>query len=155
MSRSQIKAISRYQALRQEVTSLSPAMAAAMLSGLTNQPLVTGQYTDGEGGTCPLLAANRAGAPLAQQTNFPSTWDLFCGLKSSRQARPATTHEIHILTLLLQARVMPVEEIMPSLAPQTKPRFMAPRPRRIQPAIDWQGELSQLLSRAERLASSA
>lgn len=149
MSRSQSKAVSRYQALRSEVMSLSPAMAAAMLDGIGRQRVVTGQYTDGDGGACPLLAANRAGAPLHRLTNFPKTWDAFCGLRHARQARPASPHELHMLRLLLEARLMPAGERTTSPQPRT-PRFTAPRPRRLERSVDWQAELSSLLGRVDQ-----
>ena len=129
--RKQQKAVARYQALRTEVMELSPAMAAAMLSGLDRQLVVTGQYTDNKGGACPLLAAKRAGAPLHLQTNFPRTWDLFCQLKSSKKARAASRHEL----------TMPAEERSTA---DHKPSFRPPRPRRLAPAVDWQAEFAAL-----------
>lgn len=148
MSRRHKQAVSRYQALRAEVMSLSPAMAAAMLDGIHRQTVVTGQYTDGKGGACPLLAANRAGAPLHHQTNFPQSWDVFCGLTHRRQSRPATAHEIHMLQLLLEARLMPQGERQPKT--RREPRFIAPRPRRLEHTVDWQAELSELMARVDQ-----
>ena len=139
--RKQQKAIARYQALRTEVMELSPAMAAAMLSGLDLQLVVTGQYTNNKGGACPLLAAKRAGAPLHLQTNFPRTWDLFCQLKSSKKARAASRHELSMLRMLLAERTMPAEERSTA---DHKPSFRPPRPRRLAPAVDWQAEFAAL-----------
>lgn len=133
--------------------SLSPAMASAMLSGIDSQHVVTGQYTDGDGGACPLLAANRAGAPLHQVTSFPKIWDHFCGLSSYRQARKATRHELHMLKMLLMARVMPASErvldIKPAM-PEHTPRFRPPRSRKLGQEADWQQQLSELLRRADQ-----
>lgn len=151
--RKQRKAVARYQVLRSEVMRMSPAVASAMLQGIKGFTVVTGQYTDNQGGACPLLAANRSGAPLHVQTNFPTCWDYFCGLTSARKARQASRHEVHMLELLLEEKLMPVSERggteMP-VVPHT-PRFTAPRKRRLPGQQEWQRELQEMLQQAGKV----
>lgn len=140
---------------------MSPAMASAMLSGLDAQHIVTGQYTDNKGGACPLLAANRAGGPLHIETNFPRTWDLFCGLRSRRQARKATRHELKMLRLLLEERLMPSSERSVANKPYEttpkkptkakKPHFSPPRSRRVGDSLDLDRELQELQEQSKSL----
>lgn len=141
---------------------MSPAMASAMLSGLDAQQIVTGQYTDNMGGACPLLAANRAGGPLHIETNFPRTWDLFCGLSSHRQARKATRHELKMLRLLLEERLMPPSERaiegkppsieLPRPKPTREPYFSPPMGRRVGDRESLQAELRELTEASKSLA---
>ena len=139
------KAIVRYRSLRNEVSRLSPAMAAAMLSGLDQQPVVVGQYSDGSGGACPLLAGQRAGGPLNHSTRFPDIWDAFCKVRSYRKARKASRHELVMLRMLLNEHLMPLGER--SMLPTSIPEAPAPI------GIDWESEVRDLLRRAQPVSA--
>ena len=105
------QAAQRYHLLRDEVQNMPLGMAGAMLSSLDEMRIVTGQYTDSKGGSCPLLAAWQSSKYTVKlQHTFPATWDVFCGITHSRQARPATPHEIRMLRMLLEERLMPPGE---------------------------------------------
>jgi len=162
------KAVKRYHTLRSEVQNMSPALAGAMLSSLDEMTIVTGQYTDSKGGACPLLAAWRSSKHTVQlEHTFPLVWDVFCGLRSWRQARPATKHEVGILRMLLQERIMPVGERMvgtqpietlveaPAEAPalpvhaDAQSDIQATKDQEEQWSCDWQAELSELMGTKE------
>jgi len=156
------QATQRYHLLRGEVQGMPLGLAGAMLSSLDEMDIVAGQYTDSQGGSCPLLAAWQSSKyTVTLKHTFPGTWDVFCGITHSRQARPATKHEINMLRMLLQERIMPLGE-RPLLdqtpeitaAPQT---IVVPEPASVEVlsasetpdwSCDWEAELQQLHSRS-------
>ena len=152
------QAAQRYHLLRNEVQNMPLGLAGAMLSSLDEMRIVTGQYTDSNGGSCPLLAAWQSSKhTVALKHTFPGTWDVFCGVSHPRQARPATRHEITMLRMLLQERIMPLGER--SLVDQTPdlpeiPQFVAtpqPAPSEVllegeaqEWSCDWEAALQEL-----------
>jgi hypothetical protein len=104
---------SRYDGLRDAIQDLSVATAAAMLQGVqTHRRVICGAYVLPDGGACPMLIAQRAGAPSTPFLEFHMAWDRFCRLSRLNQTpRVASWHERRILVDLLQRRVMPGSEI--------------------------------------------
>jgi len=125
--RRQLHAAERYRQLRATVYEMPLAIAAAMLSGLeSTDTLRVGEYSDGDG-ACPILLAHRNGAP-ARPTRFAQAWDAFCGVERYEKRRAATPHEVRMLRLLLQQRIMPSTErrLRPSTPAPVRPAVPAP-----------------------------
>ncbi len=72
-----------------------------MLAAAESEELIAGAYTDGRGGSCPMLAAHRRGA-RDHTHGFPCAWDRFT---RARRPRPATRRELEILKALLQESI--------------------------------------------------
>jgi hypothetical protein len=70
--------------------------------------LIAGAYVDGDGGTCPLLAAHRRGGRVSDEaavaTPFAGLWDLYTGTRSGRP-RPIEQEERRALEAMLTASV--------------------------------------------------
>lgn len=64
--------------LRLAVECLPRATQEAMLAGLRSGCIIAGAYTDGHGGTCPMLAAHRRGG-RTDLLAFARAWDRFVG----------------------------------------------------------------------------
>jgi hypothetical protein len=94
--------------LRLAIECLPVGIREAMLEGvLGSSRIIVGAYTDGEGGVCPMLAANRRGG----RTNFLSfarSWDRFT---HARRRRPATPHELSTLVALLRGSLLDEERV--------------------------------------------
>lgn len=152
LSRRTRKAAQRYHFLRSEVQKMSPAFAGAMLSSLEETTIVAGQYTDNQGGACPLLAAARASHHTVRlQNSFPVVWDVFCGIKKAGQGRKATRHEIGILRMLLEERLMPLGERRVSTGDPEIPMTALPQQAPAEAtgeeswSCDWEQELALLV----------
>jgi hypothetical protein len=92
--------------LRAAVDRLPRATRVAMLTALLEGvPIVTGAFTDRDGGACPLLVAHRRGAPTGTAA-FACSWDRFTGVRPGR-ARRATRHELAVLRAQLEASLVP------------------------------------------------
>jgi hypothetical protein len=91
----------RTHALNRAIHALPLSTREAMLAAAEAEDLIAGAYTDGRGGSCPMLAAHRRGA-RHHAAGFPCAWDSFTG---ARRARPATTRELEILKALLQESI--------------------------------------------------
>lgn len=152
------QATQRYHFLRQEVQDMPLGMAGAMLQSLDEMTIVTGQYTDSRGGSCPLLAAWQSSKyTVTLKHTFPATWDVFCGVNHPRKARPATPHEVRMLRMLLEERLMPpgerplVDQLpetpdMPLVVPQPAPVEVLQAEETPAWSCDWEAELQQLYS---------
>ena len=88
--------------LRSAIDCLPAATRIAMLAGVQRQPVVTGAYTDNDGGACPMLAAHRAGSRVSF-LSFARAWDAFAG---ARRPRRATPREVTILISQLEASLL-------------------------------------------------
>jgi len=77
-------------------TPTREAMLGAVTSG---ERIIVGAYVDREGGTCPMLAAHRAGG-RTDFLAFAKAWDRFTNARG--RARPATRRELAVLVSLLQ-----------------------------------------------------
>ena len=166
VSRKTKRAAQNYHVLRNEVQNMPMGMASAMLTSLTRQTIVTGQYTDSRGGACPLLAAWRAGA-VKLEHSFPMSWDVFCGLKNPKQARKCTPHEVGILRMLLEERLFPLGERSAPMsspqpaAPAAAPSFtvVARSPEKtpeldsLEWSCDWEDELAELYAGSSNVAT--
>jgi len=72
-----------------------------MLEGVSSQQrIITGAYTDGSGGVCPMLAAHRRGG-RTDFISFAKSWDRFT--RARGKTRPATERELRILLAQLRA----------------------------------------------------
>jgi hypothetical protein len=94
---------SREQALadlRQSIDSLPERTRRAMLTGLGNNTVITGAYSDGSG-VCPMLAAHREGT-RARCMGFPEAWDRFTGVHGRYITRPATDYEVLHLRMQIE-----------------------------------------------------
>ncbi len=70
-----------------------------MLEGIRTNRIVSGAYTDGRGGICPMLAAHRHGGRVTLLA-FARSWDAFT---RTRRVRRATARELRTLEDLLVA----------------------------------------------------
>jgi hypothetical protein len=87
--------------LRQSIDTLPERTRKAMLAGLGNNTVITGAFSDGNGGACPMLAAHREGV-RGRCMSFPEAWDRFTGVHGRYITRPATQDEVLHLRMQLQ-----------------------------------------------------
>lgn len=88
--------------LRLAIDMLPERTRTAMLTGIRENEIIVGAYTDKIGGVCPMLAAHRNGG----RTNFISfakAWDAFA---RARHPRKATPRELRILETMLEASLV-------------------------------------------------
>ena len=72
-----------------------------MIEGIARNAVITGAYTDRDGGVCPMLAAHRQGA-RADFVAFAGAWDRFTGVDGRQICRRATSREIGGLVAQLE-----------------------------------------------------
>ncbi|HEV2786058.1 MAG TPA: hypothetical protein VGV67_06705 [Solirubrobacteraceae bacterium] len=77
-----------------------------MLIGLGNNTVITGAFSGGRDGACPMLAAHREGGRTSA-CSFPEAWDRFTGVAGRRIVRPATEYEVQILRREIEASLEP------------------------------------------------
>jgi|GEM_PF-904244 len=87
--------------LRTSIDTLPERTRLAMLSGLGNNTVITGAFSDGNGGACPMLAAHREGV-RARCMSFPEAWDRFTGVHGRHISRQATQDEVLHLRMQLE-----------------------------------------------------
>src|SRR5436305_7168222 len=87
--------------LRQSIDTLPERTRRAMLTGLGNNTVITGAFSDGANGACPMLAAQREGN-ATRCMGFPEAWDRFTGVFGRSIARPATQYEVLQLRMQLE-----------------------------------------------------
>ena len=90
--------------LRQSIDTLPERTRLAMLSGLGNNTVITGAFSDGNGGACPMLAAHREGV-RGRCMSFPEAWDRFTGVHGRYITRPATRDEVLHLRMQLEQSI--------------------------------------------------
>ena len=88
--------------LRIAIDCLPLETRRAMLTGVEANRIIVGAYTDRNGGVCPMLAAHRNGGRTSL-ASFAHAWDRYTGVR--RRPRPATDHELHTLTAMLEASI--------------------------------------------------
>lgn len=89
------------------VESLPFETQRAMLEGVRRYDrIITGAYTDREGGVCPMLAAHRYGG-RTDYRSFARAWDRFTG--ATRRPRAVSERELRTLTAQLEASVLKEE----------------------------------------------
>lgn len=86
--------------LRQSIDTLPERTRRAMLSGLGNNTVITGAFSDGNG-VCPMLAAQREG-DRTRCMSFPEAWDRFTGVHGRYITRQATADEVLHLRMQLE-----------------------------------------------------
>ncbi|HWI09667.1 MAG TPA: hypothetical protein VNT54_19365 [Solirubrobacteraceae bacterium] len=77
-----------------------------MLVGLGSNTVITGAFSGGGDGACPMLAAHRAGGRTSA-CSFPEAWDRFTGVAGRHIVRPATEYEVQILRREIEASLEP------------------------------------------------
>lgn len=121
------------QRLGRVVDSLPFETQQAMLQGLRRYDrIITGAYSDREGGVCPMLAAHRSGG-RTDFRSFARAWDRFTGAK--RRPRPVTGRELRTLTAQLHASVWKEEQrqLVARAARERAERITEQRQRRTAP----------------------
>jgi hypothetical protein len=100
--------------LRRAVDCLPRDTKVAMLTGITNNPIIVGAYADGDG-ICPMLAAHRAGGRTSF-ISFARAWDGFAFReKRGKRARRATERELLVLRAHLETSLMQEDGPAPDL----------------------------------------
>lgn len=89
----------RAQDLRRAIDCLPRHTREAMIAGIDAGPIIVGAYTDGAGGTCPMLAAHRRGGRTSL-ASFARAWDRYT---EAHSARRATERELRMLRAMLEA----------------------------------------------------
>jgi hypothetical protein len=87
--------------LRTSIDTLPERTRRAMLAGIANNTVITGAFTDGANGVCPMVAADREGKG-ARCMGFPEAWDRFTGVHGRYITRPATQYEVLQLRMALE-----------------------------------------------------
>jgi hypothetical protein len=91
--------------LRLAIDCLPVATRTAMLDGVrASERIITGAYTDGSGGVCPMLAAHRRGG-RTDFISFAKSWDRFTRARGGKP-REATERELRILVTQLEASLV-------------------------------------------------
>jgi hypothetical protein len=86
--------------LRRSIDTLPERTRRAMLTGLGNNTVITGAFSDGNG-VCPMLAAHREGV-RTRCMSFPEAWDRFTGVHGRYITRQATAGEVLHLRMQLE-----------------------------------------------------
>jgi hypothetical protein len=89
----------RAQQLRQAIDCLPARTREAMLTGLDENEIIVGAYTDNQGGVCPMLAAHRRGGRTSL-ASFARAWDRYTDAK---RPRLASERELRTLRAMLEA----------------------------------------------------
>ena len=92
--------------LRRSIDVLPERTRKAMLVGLGSNTVITGAFSGGGDGACPMLAAHRAGGRTSA-CSFPEAWDRFTGVAGRHIVRPATEYEVQILRREIEASLEP------------------------------------------------
>jgi hypothetical protein len=87
--------------LRSSIDTLPERTRRAMLAGIGNNTVITGAFSDGATGVCPMVAADRVSAG-ARCMGFPEAWDRFTGVHGRYITRPATEYEVLQLRMQLE-----------------------------------------------------
>jgi hypothetical protein len=95
------------QELRQAIDCLPVRTREAMLTGINDNDIIVGAYTDRDGRVCPMLAAHRYGGRTSL-ASFARAWDRYT---CARRPRPATEREIRTLRSMLEASLMYQDEV--------------------------------------------
>ena len=101
------KARNPAQRLRTAVDAMPRRTRIAMLTGINENQIVVGAYTDREsGGICPMLAAHRNGGRTSL-ASFARSWDRFT---SARRPRLATEREVRTLRSYIEMSLLRDEQ---------------------------------------------
>jgi hypothetical protein len=95
------------QRLRTAVDAMPRRTRIAMLTGISENKIVVGAYTDREsGGICPMLAAHRNGGRTSL-ASFARSWDRFT---NARRPRLATEREVRTLRSYIEMSLLRDEQ---------------------------------------------
>jgi hypothetical protein len=101
------KARNPAQRLRTAVDAMPRRTRIAMLTGITENKIVVGAYTDKDsGGICPMLAAHRNGGRTSL-ASFARSWDRFT---NARRPRLATEREVRTLRSYIEMSLLRDEQ---------------------------------------------
>jgi hypothetical protein len=101
------KARNPAQRLRTAVDAMPRRTRIAMLTGITQNQIVVGAYTDRDsGGICPMLAAHRNGGRTSL-ASFARSWDRFT---NARRPRLATEREVRTLRSYIEMSLLRDEQ---------------------------------------------
>ena len=107
------KARNPAQRLRTAVDAMPRRTRIAMLTGIDQNRIVVGAYTDKEsGGICPMLAAHRNGGRTSL-ASFARSWDRFTG---ANRPRLATKREVRTLQAYIEMSLLRDEQGTESVA---------------------------------------
>ena len=107
------KARNPAQRLRTAVDAMPRRTRIAMLTGIEENQIVVGAYTDKEsGGICPMLAAHRNGGRTSL-ASFARSWDRFT---NARRPRLATEREVRTLRSYIEMSLLRDEQGTESVA---------------------------------------
>ena len=111
------KARNPAQRLRTAVDAMPRRTRIAMLTGITENQIVVGAYTDKDsGGICPMLAAHRNGGRTSL-ASFARSWDRFT---NARRPRLATEREVRTLRSYIEMSLLRDEQGTESVAALAK-----------------------------------
>jgi hypothetical protein len=114
------------QELRQAIDCLPVRTREAMLSGINENEIIVGAYTDRDGRVCPMLAAHRYGGRTSL-ASFARAWDRYT---CARRPRPASEREVRTLTAMLEASLMYQDEVSDLAAAAAEHRALLGTKRR-------------------------
>ncbi len=101
------KARNPAQRLRTAVDAMPRRTRIAMLTGITENQIAVGAYTDRDsGGICPMLAAHRNGGRTSL-ASFARSWDRFT---NARRPRLATEREVRTLRSYIEMSLLRDEQ---------------------------------------------
>jgi len=111
------KARNPAQRLRTAVDAMPRRTRIAMLTGINDNQIVVGAYTDkSSGGICPMLAAHRNGGRTSL-ASFARSWDRFT---NARRPRLATEREVRTLRSYIEMSLLREEQGTESVATLAK-----------------------------------
>jgi hypothetical protein len=100
MRNRQRQRLQQIDSLRLTVSCLPVRTREAMLDAVSSgERIIVGAYVDGEGGTCPMLAAHRRGG-RTDFLAFAKAWDRYTNARG--RARKASGRELAVLITLLE-----------------------------------------------------
>jgi len=117
--------------LRLAVECLPRATQEAMLAGVRGGSIIAGAYTDGQGGTCPMLAAHRRGGRTDMLT-FARAWDRFVG--ATRGPVRVTRRQLRVLEAQLEGAMLRADDTAGELAGAVSDHQATARARRAREA---------------------
>jgi hypothetical protein len=97
------------QELRASIDRLPPPILVGVIEGLERREIIAGEHDDGDGGVCPMMAAevrwesvDRTSLALAQQVAW--AWDRFVG--ATRSGRRASARQLLALRAMLEGSLL-------------------------------------------------
>ncbi|HEV2769121.1 MAG TPA: hypothetical protein VGV40_02925 [Solirubrobacteraceae bacterium] len=117
--------------LRLAVECLPRATQEAMLAGVREGAIIAGAYTDGNGGTCPMLAAHRRGGRTGLLA-FARAWDRFVG--ATKGPVRVGVRQLRVLEAQLEGAMLRADDTAGELAGAVADHQATARARRAREA---------------------